>query len=130
MKKRRTNRAKQVSHQCRNNGTCPWCTGNRTYSTKKRSLYDELMLGFQEMKEDREEREMKPIAFEEDIPLHLEFEGFPCIIIDVAWMEQQILNVPVPIQVRILWEQDETLYDAWVSPNLVKSLHKEEVWKD
>jgi len=72
------------------------------------------------------EEEMKAIRFEEDIPLHLEFEGFPCIITDVAWMEQQILNVPVPSQVRVLWEQDDTLFDAWVSPNLVKSKYKEE----
>ena len=35
MKKRKTNRAKQVDSSCRNHGDCPWCLGNRTYSTKK-----------------------------------------------------------------------------------------------
>ena len=115
MKSRRTNRAKAVSHECRNNGDCPWCTGNRLYSSMKYDDYKKEM-----------EEEMKAIRFEEDIPLHLEFEGFPCIITDVAWMEQQILNVPVPSQVRVLWEQDDTLFDAWVSPNLVKSKYKEE----
>ena len=36
MKKRKTNYAKSVSHECRNNGSCPWCTGNRTHSNRKR----------------------------------------------------------------------------------------------
>jgi hypothetical protein len=29
-------RAKAVSHQCRNNGKCSYCKGNRTYSSNKR----------------------------------------------------------------------------------------------
>ena len=28
--------AKAVSHQCRNNGSCPWCYGNRMYKHLKR----------------------------------------------------------------------------------------------
>ena len=30
------NRAKQVSRQCRNNGSCPYCYGNRMYSSNKK----------------------------------------------------------------------------------------------
>ena len=28
--------AKRVDKSCRNHGTCPWCLGNRTISTKRR----------------------------------------------------------------------------------------------
>ena len=35
VKKKKTG-AKAVSHQCRNNGTCPWCYGNRMYKHLKR----------------------------------------------------------------------------------------------
>jgi uncharacterized protein YabN with tetrapyrrole methylase and pyrophosphatase domain len=56
MKKRKTNRAKKVSSQCRNNGSCPWCRGNRTFSTEKRSLFDEIMEGFNALEDERNER--------------------------------------------------------------------------
>ena len=36
MKKRRTNKAKQVDNSCKNHGSCPWCKGNRTHSNRKR----------------------------------------------------------------------------------------------
>lgn len=26
---------KKVAHSCRNNGTCPWCTGNRTIASQR-----------------------------------------------------------------------------------------------
>lgn len=29
---------KAVSHSCRNNGNCPWCTSNRTIKNKKRIM--------------------------------------------------------------------------------------------
>lgn len=32
MKSRKTNLAKQVSGSCSNNGSCPWCRGNRTHA--------------------------------------------------------------------------------------------------
>ena len=36
-KKKKTG-AKAVSHSCRNNGTCPWCYGNRMYKHLKSSI--------------------------------------------------------------------------------------------
>lgn len=30
--------AKAVSHRCKNNGTCSWCKGNRTYKNEKRKI--------------------------------------------------------------------------------------------
>ena len=30
--------AKAVSHSCRNNGTCPYCFGNRMYKHLKRMM--------------------------------------------------------------------------------------------
>ncbi len=36
MKQRKTNKAKQVDSSCGNHGSCPYCVGNRTYSSKKR----------------------------------------------------------------------------------------------
>ncbi len=36
MKSRKTNKAKKISNSCKNNGSCPWCSGNRTFSNKKR----------------------------------------------------------------------------------------------
>lgn len=35
MKPRRSNRAKRISHGCRNNGTCPHCTGSRTHANRR-----------------------------------------------------------------------------------------------
>lgn len=35
-KYRKSNRAKQVSNSCRNNGSCLYCLGNRMHSTNKR----------------------------------------------------------------------------------------------
>lgn len=35
IKKNKTG-AKAISHQCRNNGTCPWCYSNRMYKHLKR----------------------------------------------------------------------------------------------
>lgn len=55
MKKRKTNRAKRVSSLCKNNNECPHCRGNRTHSSKRRSLFDEVMEGFEQLKEDRNE---------------------------------------------------------------------------
>jgi len=37
--------AKRVSKQCRNNGTCSYCKGNRTYKNKKKEYIIEEMLG-------------------------------------------------------------------------------------
>jgi|Laugrespbdmm15sn_2_1035079.scaffolds.fasta_scaffold92668_1 hypothetical protein len=34
--KKKLTGAKAVSHQCRNNGTCPVCFGNRMYKNLKR----------------------------------------------------------------------------------------------
>ncbi len=34
--KRKKTGAKAVSHQCRNNGTCPWCFRDRMYKNLKR----------------------------------------------------------------------------------------------
>jgi len=35
-------KAKAVDKQCRNNGTCEWCKGNRLHSSKKRKeMFDE-----------------------------------------------------------------------------------------
>ena len=36
MKKRKTNKGKQVDRTCSNNGSCPGCRGNRTHSNEKR----------------------------------------------------------------------------------------------
>lgn len=36
MKYRKTNREKQVSGHCKNNGSCGVCSGNRTYSSRHR----------------------------------------------------------------------------------------------
>jgi hypothetical protein len=36
--KKKLTGAKAVSHQCRNNGTCPWCLGNRMYKHLKKLL--------------------------------------------------------------------------------------------
>lgn len=35
MKSRKINRSKRVSHGCRNNGSCPYCRGSRTFSTRR-----------------------------------------------------------------------------------------------
>lgn len=111
MKKRRTNRAKVVSWQCRNNGTCDWCTGNRLYSSRKYDNYEKEM-----------EEEMQAIKFEEDIPLCIEWQGNPCVIIDVVWMDRDILTVPVPERVKIVWEEADTLFTAWVEVNEIKQI--------
>ena len=38
MRSRKTNKGKQVSHRCRNNGTCLTCIGNRTHAARKQEL--------------------------------------------------------------------------------------------
>jgi hypothetical protein len=39
--KKKLTGAKAVSHQCRNNGICPYCFGNRMYKHLKRMInYD------------------------------------------------------------------------------------------
>lgn len=44
--KRKTNKAKQFDHSCRNHGTCAYCRSNRTYATRKRlaAAQDELRM--------------------------------------------------------------------------------------
>jgi len=32
-------KAKTIDKQCRNHGTCRWCSGNRQHNSKKRMLY-------------------------------------------------------------------------------------------
>lgn len=41
-KYRKTNKAKRVDPGCRNNGSCPICTGNRMHSNKVREPIEEL----------------------------------------------------------------------------------------
>ena len=36
--KKKLTGAKAVSHQCRNNGSCPWCFGNRMYKHLKKMI--------------------------------------------------------------------------------------------
>ena len=36
--KKKLTGAKAVSHQCRNNGPCPWCFGNRMYKHLKKII--------------------------------------------------------------------------------------------
>ena len=38
--KKKLTGAKAVSHQCRNNGPCPYCFGNRMYKHLKRMIYE------------------------------------------------------------------------------------------
>lgn len=42
--KRHINKAKRVSHQCRNNNQCPWCRGSRLHNAKKRILEAKMQL--------------------------------------------------------------------------------------
>ena len=39
-KKHPYTKAKAISKQCRNNGKCPYCQGNRTYKNEKLKEYD------------------------------------------------------------------------------------------
>jgi hypothetical protein len=50
-KKTREYGPRTIDSSCRNDGDCPWCRGNRTFSTKKRmSEFDEKDLDkFKEM---------------------------------------------------------------------------------
>lgn len=41
MKRRKTNKGKQVSRGCSNHGSCSYCYANRTHSNRKRLPADE-----------------------------------------------------------------------------------------
>ena len=42
-KKKKFTGAKAIDKQCRNNGSCKWCIGNRTYKHLKRILgYEQI----------------------------------------------------------------------------------------
>jgi hypothetical protein len=42
VKSRQTNRAKQVDPSCKNNGTCPWCYGNRQAANVRAEPIEQL----------------------------------------------------------------------------------------
>ena len=54
MKKHKTNKAKRVSSSCENNGSCPHCTGNRTFQSKKE---EQRIESFYEDDPDKEEND-------------------------------------------------------------------------
>ena len=62
---------------------------------------------------------------------YLQWKDHECVIVDVIWMEQRILTVPVPEKVKIRWETDNKHFEAWVSMNELKSInHYKGEWDD
>jgi hypothetical protein len=41
--KHTVNKAKRLSHSCKNNGSCPWCRASRLYNSIKKILTSKLM---------------------------------------------------------------------------------------
>lgn len=44
MKKRKINKAKRVSRQCRNHGQCPYCRSSRLHNANVRKLETDLQI--------------------------------------------------------------------------------------
>jgi hypothetical protein len=47
----------------------------------------------------------------------LRYKGEPVVITDVEWMDQNILTVPIPSQVKIIGDSDSGPWSDWVSMN-------------
>ena len=46
--------SKAIDRSCRGGGDCPACAGSREHKNKRRSLFDEINSGLDELKAERE----------------------------------------------------------------------------
>jgi hypothetical protein len=55
------------------------------------------------------------------IDTRLRYRGEEVVIVDVSWMDQDILTVPVPSQVKVATDE----WTEWIDPNQIKVVHRD-----